>query len=1042
VDLKWASKVGSVLGRRGAPLVVFVAAAGLSCGWARGLPGGLASTHPAALPAAARAASVRRQALRNYARLPLSFEPNLGQSAAKVKFLSRGQGYGLFLTADRAVLLLREQGTKPAASAQFHAVSLKLLGGNQAAPIAASDRLPGISNYLMGDSPRQWHADVPHYARLHYRGIYPGIDLVYYGRQQQLEYDFVVSPGADPGHISLQVRGARSLSVDGKGNLVLHLPGGAIQLHRPQVYQEIGNQKQLVAARYTLKSGNRVAFALAAYDRSRTLVIDPRLVYFSYLGGSLDETLPAVAVDSAFNAYLAGTTASLTDFPTTTGAFQTIAKSTTTTVFVTKFNSSGTALYFSTYLGGSGTDTAAGIAVDKGFNVYVTGTTSSSNFPLTPASAIPDSPATAGTNHVFVTELNSSGNALVYSTYLAGNGADSASGVAVGPLAGTVFVTGATTSSNFATVAKPAGRGTNQFFVTKLDTGKQKAASLVYSTYIGGATPSNAATDGGGIAVDPSGNAYITGGTNYTDMPVVNAYQTLLKGTENAFVAKLNPNGTLPALFLTYLGGSGTDKGTGVAADSAGNAYVTGSTSSSDFPVLAPVGGTLYQGTFGTGLTDAFATKVAAAGTSLIWSTFIGGSGDDAGLGIAVDANQNSFVTGSTTSTNLITVRPTQGTNGGGMDAFVAEFDLSGTAQFVTYLGGTGTDRGTGIALDPSANPYIAGETNSSGLAVGGPYQATVKGGIDAFVAHFAGSTALGLTAAASPDPVGIANAAAFTFTIANVGQEIATAVVFTNTLPTNGTFQNATPSQGTCSAPAGFSLACSLGQIAVGQTATVTLHIAGTSAGPLTDTGTVSSGSTTINPSAGASVMVNDFSVAVSPTTASTPAGQAATYTVTVSPVPQGASFPNGISMKCSGGVPTAAMCAFNTNPVVPGATPKTSSLTITTTALPPGTPTGSLFQRNLRQMYAVMLPLAGVAFLGFSLGENSRRRKRLAWICVLALLLALTMLQPACSSSTSKNTLPPFTPKGTYNITLAGVAGSGSTAVTHTTKVTLVVQ
>ena len=1051
MELKWASKVGSVR-RIVTQQFVFVVVAGLSWGWALGLPGGVASTHPPAPPVAARTASLRRQALRNYARLPLSFEPNLGQSAAQVKFLSRGQGYGLFLTADRAVLSIREPGAKPASSAQFHALSLKLLGGNPAAQIAASDRLPGISNYLMGNNPRQWHTDVPHYARVHYPGIYPGIDLVYYGRQQQLEYDFVVSPGADPGRICLQVQGAQTLGVDGNGNLVLHLPGGAIQLHRPEVYQEIGNKKKLVAARYTLKSGNRVAFALAAYDRSRTLVIDPRLVYFSYLGGSLDETQPSVAVDSAFNAILAGTTASVADFPTTAGAFQPTAKSTTTTVFVTKFNSSATALYFSTFLGGSGTDTAAGVAVDAGFNVYVTGTTNSSNFPVTP-SAYQGTLKTLNINHVFVTELNSSGNALVYSTYLSGSNVDTASGVAVGPIAGTVFVTGTTQSSDFANVSRPTDlTGSSEFFVTKLNTSKQGTASLVYSTYVGGNKPQSGAaiTSGGGIAVDPNGNAYITGGTNYTDMPVVNAPTfpngksgSTLNGIENAFVAKLNPNGTTPALFLTYLGGSGTDFGTGIAADSAGNAYVTGSTDSSDFPVLAPVGGTLYQGTPG-GATDAFATKIASNGSSLIWSTYIGGSGDDAGLGIAVDANQNSFVTGSTASTNLNQIRSTQpnGYGGGLTDAFVAEFDVSGTAQFVTYLGGTGTDRGTGIALDPNANPYVAGETNSPGLALGTPYQAAVKGGIDAFVAHFAGSTTLGLTVMASPDPVGIGSAAAFTFTISNTGSEIATAVVFNNTFSTNGTFQSATPSQGTCSTPAGFSLVCGLGQIVAGGSATVTLHISGTAAGSLTDTGTVSSGSTTINPTAGISVLVNDFAIAVSPTTASIPAGQAATYTVTVSPVPQGAIFPNGISLKCSGGVPTAAMCAFNTNPVIPGATPKTSSLTITTTALPPGTTTGFLFPRNLRQMYAVMLPLGGIAFLGFSLGENGRRRKRLAVICLLALLLALIVLQPACSSSSNKTTLPPFTPKGTYNITLAGVAGSGTATATRTTKLILVVQ
>ncbi|HKW27288.1 MAG TPA: SBBP repeat-containing protein, partial [Terriglobales bacterium] len=661
------------------------------------------------------------------------------------------------------------------------------------------------------------------------------------------------------------------------------------------------------------------------------------------------------------------------------------------------------------------------------------------DFPVTPGSAYQSSPKGAG--DVFVTELNSRGSGLVYSTYLSGSNADAASGVAVGPLAGTVFVTGTTQSTDFANVTRPGNlTGSSEFFVAKLNTGKQGAASRVYTTYVGGSTPfsGSAMTDGGGIVVDPSGNAYITGGTNYTDMPVVNAYQSSLRGAENAFVAKLNPNGTLPALFLTYLGGNGTDIGTAIAADSGGNAYVTGSTTSTNFPTVTATGGALYQGTFG-GTTDAFVTKIASAGTSLIWSTYIGQSAGTSGLGIAVDANQNSFVTGSTSGT-VTTVKPTQAASGGGTDAFVAEFDVTGTAQFVSYLGGAGTDHGTGIAVDVDGNPYVAGDATVAGLATAGAYQATVQGGTDAFVAHFAGVSTLAMTAAGSPDPVGIGNAVAFTFTITNQGPDIATAIVFTDSLPGNGTYQSATPSQGTCSAPAGSTLACSLGQLALNASATVTVHIAPTSAGPISDTGSLSSGSTIGSTTVGASVNVNDFVVAVSPTTASTPAGQAATYTVTVGPLPQGAAFPNGVNLKCSGGVPTAALCAFSTNPVTPNSTPVTSSLTISTTALPPGT-TASLFERNLPRMYAVMLPLGGIAFLGFSLSGDGRRRK-LAGILLLVVVLGLTMLQPACGSSSSKPTVPPFTPAGTYNITISAISGTGTGGATHTTKLKLVVK
>lgn len=1003
--------------------LVSLALAGVSCAGALPASGAKPETRPV----------VRRQVLASYARLPLSFEPNLGQSAAPVRFLSRGPGYGLFLTADRAILLVSRQPAGPTAAPRFHSLSFSLLGGNPGAQIAASLPLPGISNYLLGDNPRDWRTNVPHFARVRYRGVYPGIDLIYYGRQRQLEYDFVVAPGADPARICLQVRGAQKLSLDRQGNLLLQLPGGTLQLRRPQVYQRFGSRKQTVPARFVLSDNKNVSFALGGYDRSRALVIDPQLAFFTYLGGAGNETAPAVAVDSAFHAYVAGTTNSAA-FPTL-NPYQSTLKG-TTNVFISKFNIAGTALFYSTYLGGSGTDTAAGISVDSALNAYIGGTTTSADFPITSASAVPDSPATAGTNHVFVTELNSSGTGLVYSTYLAGNGVDVASGIAVGPQPSTVFVTGTTTSSNFATVSKRAGLGTSQFFVTKLNTSKQKAASLLYSTYIGGSSPAGALTVGGGIAVDGSANAYITGGTNYTDMPAVNAYQAALKGTQNAFVAKLNPNGTLPAVFLTYLGGTGTDTGHGVAADSAGNAYVTGSTTSSDFPVLASAGSSIYQGSF-AGTTDGFITKVAAAGTSLIWSTFIGASGNTAGAAIAVDPYQNTFVTGATDG-SVNAVNSTQGSNAGGTDAFVGEFNVSGTAQFVTYLGGTGNDSGTGIALDTNGNPYVAGDTTSTGLATAGAYQAALSGGSDAFLAHFAGVSTLSMQATVSPNPVGIGNPATFTFTITNTGPDIATAVAFTDSLPSNGTFQNATASQGACAARVGLSFTCNLGQLPVNATATVSVRIAGTTAGTLSDSATVSSSSTTGSSSAAASTAVNDFAIAISPHTASTPAGQAATYTVTISPIPQGAVFPNGVSLKCSGGLPTATTCDFSTNPVVPGATPVTSSMVFTTTALPPGIPNAFLFRPNLRRMYAIMLPLGGVAFLGFSLGGDGRRRKRLAAFLLLGLVLALMALQPACSSSKSKTILPPFTPVGTYNVNVAAVSGT----VTHTTKVVLIVQ
>jgi len=288
VELRWASKAGSVFFRIALAQFALLAVAGLSCAWAAPR----AETGSAAPLGTTRAASVARKALRNYARLPLSFEPNVGDSNPEVKFLSRGQGYSLFLTANRAVLQVPTRTPKTSAPASFRAISLELLGANPQTQIVASDRLPGVSNYLLGSNPAQWHTGVPHFARVRYRGVYPGVDLVYYGRQQQLEYDFVVAPEADPSRIRLQVQGADALRLDPNGNLILHLPGGTLHLRRPDVYQQIGNRRQPVVARYILESANRVAFALANYDRRRALVIDPRLSAFHAKPGTENSRPP------------------------------------------------------------------------------------------------------------------------------------------------------------------------------------------------------------------------------------------------------------------------------------------------------------------------------------------------------------------------------------------------------------------------------------------------------------------------------------------------------------------------------------------------------------------------------------------------------------------------------------------------------------------------------------------------------------------------------------------------------------------------------
>ncbi len=401
--------------------------------------------------------------------------------------------------------------------------------------------------------------------------------------------------------------------------------------------------------------------------------------------------------------------------------------------FVTKFNATGSALVYSTYLGGSGVDSAKGIAVDSAGNAYVTGSTGSTNFPT----ANPIQPAFDGLpgNDAFVTKLNPSGNALVYSTYLGGNAGDGGRGIAV-DAAGNAYVTGDTISTDFPTASPfqaAFGGSMSDAFVTKLNAA---GSALVYSTYLGGG--GGCCGDGGNaIAVDASGNAYVTGDTSSTDFPTASPFQAAFGGAPfggggDAFVTKLNASGNA-LVYSTYLGGSGDDGGNGIAVDASGNAYVTGDTTSTDFPTASP-----FQAAFGGGR-DAFVTKLHPAGNALIYSTYLGGSGNvfEAGRGIAADASRNAYVTGETFSTNFPTASPFQPANSGNFDAFVTKLHPAGNALvYSTYLGGSNPDRGRGIAVDAAGNAYVIGNTFFFGdFPTVNPIQPANAGGFDAFVA-------------------------------------------------------------------------------------------------------------------------------------------------------------------------------------------------------------------------------------------------------------------------------------------------------------------
>ena len=728
---------------------------------------------PLGTPLAQPDAAMETHASAAYGQLPLSFESNQGQTDTRVNFLSRGSGYTLFLTPNEAVLSLKQASSEDV-------LRMQLVGANPTAQVAGRDQQSGTSNYLLGNDPSQWHTDIANYGRVEYRNVYAGIDIVYYGNQRQLEYDFIVAPGADPASIRLAFDGAERISLDAEGNLVLHTSGGDLVEHAPVVYQEVDGVRQAVAGRYVLQESGQVGFALGAYDVSQPLTIDPILSYSTYLGGSGADYGLAIAVDGAGSAYVTGIAGS-SSFPMKNP--MQAKRLGSDDAFVTKFNAAGSALVYSTYLGGSGSDRGYGIAVDGAGNAYVTGFTGSTNFPTLNAFQA----QYAGSLDAFVAKLNAGGSALLYSTYLGGAGQENGNvsyrtgGIAVDGT-GNAYITGKTSSLNFPTttnVLQPGFGGSEpgQFdaFVAKIDTTKAGADSRVYATYLGG----SGADEGKGIAVDGLGNAHVTGWTNSPNSPNffrdANGYQATHTGAGIvAFVAKLNGTGSA-LLYSTYLGGSGSDYGGGIALDASGYAYVTGRTSSNslpaDFPTRNP-----FQAQYGGGLSDAFVAKLnpyVTGDASLVYSSYLGGSGDDnpndnTGA-IAVDAAGSAYVTGVAYSTNFPTVNAFQTTLGGDYDAFVTKVNPTGSGLvYSSYLGGSSDDRGFGIAVFTNASndtfAYVTGITASSNFPTVNAFQARRAGGSfpwDAFVTKI--SSAAALMAASTAPAMDIATATPLT---------------------------------------------------------------------------------------------------------------------------------------------------------------------------------------------------------------------------------------------------------------------------------------
>lgn len=1080
--------------------------------------------------------------------LPLYFEPNQGQTDPQVKYMARGLRYGLFLTINEAVLELQHPtgvetrlAVSPATPQSAPSViRMHLEGASAAARIRAAQPLPGKSSYFIGNDPSKWHRNVPQFGRVEYQGIYPGIDLIYYGNDHQLEYDFRIAPGADANQIDLSLQGA-SARVD-RGDLVLTTTDGDVRFHAPHIYQSAANQQSAtpqqteIAGGFRLLAANKIGFTVGPYDHSRELVIDPVLSYSTYFGGTGTESLVKVAVDQADNIYLAGSTTAPI-FPGTLPGQQNI--------FIAVLNTGNSPqLVYSIYLGSSGTDNLAGIAVDGGFNIYVAGTTISNGPTFFPTTANAFQAGVAGT-HGFASQLVLASGAytLNYSTYLAGNGADTVTGVAADATQN-IYVTGTTTSTNDPSNGFPSNSfayqpcpfepktqsgqtgctitsGPPQFFASKISTNAALtgAESMLYSTYFGGGNPANATSTGGGVAVDASGYMYFTGTTtmqNFTTTglgaayPILNAYQACLnqpgssQGTvcspatnptvSDAILVKLNPSQGEPGaapFFSTYLGGSSNDAGIAVGLDGADDAYVTGSTSSGDWSCpgcLAPAPFTYTD----TSASNAFIAEISnqtATNTifPLSYFAWLGGTTADGdqtiGQAIAVDSQGNVHLAGQTFSPSLpynFAFGTFQSSNypnylqtyEGKGDAFVALVFPSvivTDGDYVTYLGGTALDNGTGIALDSSNNTYVAGTTLSppstpcsppcTSLITGFPittnaYQPALAGSNpNAFVTVLGSSSDVVVTAASGspiPIPANAGVGATFSFNVTNNGPNPATNITFNANIPTPYSVAptaNVLTGGGSCDnnlSGGQTYIPCHIFNLNAGATAVVQVVVTPPTQPPppqisVSCSFSVNNGPTTSCPSAADQTdNVVDFTINANPSSLTVTNGDLASFSITLAPL-LGESY-NGTITLTQLSSPTI-VAASPSPQFLPSATvtldgtgAQSVTLNIQTVARPVST--GRLFR--LTSFYATWLPIGGLSLAGLGIGAGRKRRR---WIAgaLLGLVAGLILLQPACSSSSSNVTTSQGTAAGKYTIT---VTGSSSTNASHQTLLTLFVQ
>lgn len=1124
---------------------------------------------------------------------PLRFEENQGQTAREVRFVSHGGGYELFLTPQEAVLALhpaRRLDLSPThRTAYFKAqrdarratktavLRMRLANANKATKVAGIDPLPGRLDYFLGKDPSNWRTNIPSYARVKYTDVYPGVDLVFYGNQRRLEYDFIVAPGANPKAIALNVEGSRKLRVNSRGDLLVTVSGGEVQFQKPLVYQQISGERREIAGDYAITGDHQVTFAVAKYDSSKPLIVDPVLIYSTYLGGELDDTGQAIAVDSLGDAVVAGTTLSL-QFPTTTGAFtpSPLASNANGVVFVTKMNPAGTSLLYSSYVGGSGGDSGFGVAIDGSGNICVTGETSSTDFPTTtnalkpgpnagnangtsfvfkinptlsgasslvyssylggtqstvtefgngiatdanglvyvvgltasqPGAALANFPVTAstafqatpdpanttGTGFLAKLDTTKTGAAsLIYSTYLGGNGVNA--GTTLGPgfgdagfgvaedSAGNTYVAGTTASTNFRTTltafqqTTPAGNTGGTAFVSRFDTTKVGAASLLYSTYLGGDT----ADFGDAIALGPSNVAYVTGLTSSLLFPATSgAFQTKGNTAGIAFITLVDTSltGSASLKYSTFVGGSQTSMAFGIAADTAGNAYIAGATQGPDFPITKGAF-QLARATNSQG--EGFVTKLNPAGTGaadLVYSTYFGGSGAGANFdevdAIAVNPlTNNGYITGVTASTAAtFPVYPAgafQTALNGTSDAFIAVLTFQPTLTvsplsltFGPQLVGTPTaaqmvtltnNNITAVAFTSAAvsggspvaaNTDFAPTANTCGTSIAAGASCTISVVFTPSVAAVETAN-LVITDADSTSPQTVAltgtgtNTAGGTLTVAPTtlafgNQPVGTATAAKMVTLTNGTsaaiaFTSATISGGApTAANADFTATSTCGtSIAANATCTVSVifkpSVAAAETANLVLTDAASTSPQTVALSGtGTSTSTPNFSLAASPTTLSVPQGMSGTFKVTVTPT---GGFNQAVALACTG-LPANSTCTAAPTSVTPtdGVTPVSAMVTVATTSPAVTAPPSST--PDTRMLLWRTVPL----FLAFSLLLFLARRQRIAIRLSMAAAMVGFLALAGCGGG---HTPTGGTPKGTSTVTVTATSGTLTSSAT----------